>query len=214
MKQMRDYKNSVPVYTVFFFLSFTSLIFGGLVLMGNKLESKTDDFRRGSNVIEGLDSKIFRIFSKDLFPTLLYCNAMKATISVPHVCRAVLSMSCASALSKNTCTRQSHGENATKRGDCINPVLNTWHISSEYFCFKSRIVLLKAFSLYLCFYKIIFFWYGYWKMKKKDLTRHFCQKIGRVGRVTLNTGNFFFGLIDLIYLLFSIRKAKKKNTCV
>ena len=27
--------------------------------------------------------------------------------------------------------------------------------------------------------------------EKKDLTRHFCQKIGRVGRVTLNTGIFF-----------------------
>ena len=47
MKQIRDYKNSVPVYTVFFFLSFTSLIFGGLVLMGNKLVSKTDEFSKG-----------------------------------------------------------------------------------------------------------------------------------------------------------------------
>ena len=32
---------------------------------------------------------------------------------------------------------------------------------------------------------------GVEKEKKKDLTRHFCQKIGRVGRVTLNTGIFF-----------------------
>lgn len=75
-----------------------------------------------------IDSKFLesRIFSKDLFPTLLYCSTMKATISVPHVCHAVLSMSCASALSKNTCTRQSHGENATKRGDRINTVLNIY----------------------------------------------------------------------------------------
>ena len=133
---------------IFFFLSLTSLILGGLVLMGNQLFSKTDEFSKGVYVIDS-NFLEFRIFSKDLFPTLLYCSAMKATISVPHVCHAVLSMSCASALSKNTCIRQSHGENATKRGDRINPTFK--HICSKYCCFQSHIVLLKAFSLYLCF---------------------------------------------------------------
>ena len=32
---------------IFFFLSFTSLNLGGLVLMGNKLFSKTDEFSKG-----------------------------------------------------------------------------------------------------------------------------------------------------------------------
>ena len=32
---------------IFFFLSFTSLILGGLVLMGNNLFSKTDEFSKG-----------------------------------------------------------------------------------------------------------------------------------------------------------------------
>ena len=142
-------QNKKTVYRcIFFFLSFTSLILGGLVLMGNQLFSKTDEFSKGVYVIDS-NFLEFRIFSKDLFPTLLYCSAMKATISVPHVCHAVLSMSCASALSKNTCIRQSHSENATKRGDCINPTFK--HICSKYCCFQSHIVLLKAFSLYLCF---------------------------------------------------------------
>ena len=121
-------QNQKTVYRcIFFFLSLTSLILGGLVLMGNQLFSKTDEFSKGVYVIDS-NFLEFRIFSKDLFPTLLYCSAMKATISVPyiHVCHAVLSTSCASALSKNTCTRQSHGENATKRGDRINPVLNIY----------------------------------------------------------------------------------------
>ena len=97
--------------------------------MGNQLFSKTDEFSKGVYVIDS-NFLEFRIFSKDLFPTLLYCSAMKATISVPHVCHAVLSMSCASALSKNTCIRQSHGENATKRGDRINPVINILYAQS------------------------------------------------------------------------------------
>ena len=149
MKQIRDYKKQCT--GIYFSFSLLLLRFWGAWSWWEiNCSAKLTSFRRGVYVI---DSKILelRILSKDLFPTLLYCSAMKATISVPyiHVCHAVLSTSCASALSKNTCTRQSHGENATKRGDRINPVLNI--LCSKYCCFQSRIVLLKAFSLYLCF---------------------------------------------------------------
>ena len=86
---------------MYIFLSFFNFFnFGGLGPDGKSLFSKTDEFSKGVYVIDS-NFLEFRIFSKDLFPTLLYCSAMKATISVPHVCHAVLSMSCASALSKN-----------------------------------------------------------------------------------------------------------------
>ena len=126
MKQIRDYKKQCTgIYFSFFLLLLQ--FWGAWSWWEINCSAKLTSFRRGVYVI---DSKILelRILSKDLFPTLLYCSAMKATISVPyiHVCHAVLSTSCASALSKNTCTRQSHGENATKRGDRINPVLNIY----------------------------------------------------------------------------------------
>ena len=150
MKQIRDYKKQCT--GIYFSFSLLLLRFWGAWSWWEiNCSAKLTSFRRGVYVI---DSKILelRILSKDLFPTLLYCSAMKATISVPyiHVCHAVLSTSCASALSKNTCTRQSHGENATnKTGRPYKPCIK--HICSKYCCFQSHIVLLKAFSLYLCF---------------------------------------------------------------
>ena len=121
MKQIRDYKKQCTgVYFSFFLLLL--YFWGAWSWWEINYSAKLTSFRRGLCVIDS-NFLEFRIFSRDLFPTLLYCSAMKATISVPHVCHAVLSMSCASALSKNTCTRQSHGENATKRGDRINPVV-------------------------------------------------------------------------------------------
>ena len=147
-----------------------------------------------------IDSKILelRILSKDLFPNLalLQCHesdnqrALYSCVS----CR-VVNVVC-------LCVKQKHMHSTVSRrkryktGRPYKPCIK--HICSKYCCFQSHIVLLKAFSLYLCFLKIItFFLIRVLKNEKKDLTRHFCQKIGRVGRVTLNTGIFFLALIEM-----------------
>ena len=149
MKQIRDYKKQcTDDRYIFFFLSFTS--WGAWSWWEINCSAKLTSFRRGVYVI---DSKILelRILSKDLFPNLalLQCHesdnqrALYSCVS----CR-VVNVVCLCAKQKHmhpTVSRRKRYKTGRPYKPCIK------HICSKYCCFQSHIVLLKAFSLYICF---------------------------------------------------------------
>ena len=173
--------------------------------MGNKLFSKTDEFSKGALCDR---QQFFRVpyFFEGPVPNLalLQCHESDNQRASCVSCR-VVNVVC-------LCAKQKHKHSTVSRrkryqmGRPYKPYIKYIGLYSKYYCFQSRIVLLKAFSLYICFQKIItFFLIRVSKNeKKKDLTRHFCQKFGRVGRVTLNTGKFFLALNKYRFLSYLI----------
>ena len=135
---------------IFFFLSFTSLILGGLILMGNNLFSKTDEFSKGG-LCDRYQFVRVPYFFEGPVPNLalLQCHESDNQRASCVSCR-VVNVVC-------LCAKQKHKHSTVSRrkryqmGRPYKPYIKHIGLCSKYYCFQSRIVLLKAFSLYICF---------------------------------------------------------------